>query len=705
MLNELFSLNSSMEAAGISSVSLHKHYKTCRKGNCFFLLIAPDGTVADLEPLKDLERIQSIRRYAVSNNFSFPAFNIPALFIARNDNAKRALKDLRNLLGSRNIRSVNRAILLSKVGDVEKMCDSLWTQSLKDRIKKCLASAGLRQKLGNALEQIPNDYSAFSELIKRSETINPDKMHDQIHSIIIRKLQTFPEQAPFWIDTLAISSSEKKVSIVLELADQSSFLYPANHKRVVSWVNSILMQASHPPMREKVSDPQNDAFGQPITDLDLSTKLPSVNLPRLGDTKLRAMHKQSPCRRRYNTIESRSFPVGETARQAMKNSLEWLGNGSRRGKTWEDISNACGYDRALLFAYPSKLSDDPPEFAGLFQASAADGQKFEDTAARVLQTLKGISQDSPNTQMRIFALAKVDKARTKLLLSKDYSVSALLKGAEDWQTGCENMPLIKLNIGSEASPFWIEPITPFPTQAVKSLNVAWLEGGKRTNVVHGLGIGEGVTLLLETGFTLRQTVNRALSLLLVNSKPLLLAIGHADHRRDGSTRLDSRHSIHANLVPSLLGLLLYKQNVKKGMYMHSASFLVGRLFALADLLHKEYCKHVRKDSLPSQLIGNALMPSVIDNPERGLARLGERLRIYQSWANTAQGRDFRCAKWVLSQMGKVSSELASIDLPDRTNDADKAQMLLGYLARSEAKEIEKLNNSTAISNQEGSNVQ
>jgi hypothetical protein len=700
MLNELFSLNSSMEAAGISSVSWYKHYKTCPKGNCFFLLLGEDGTAIDIEQLKDPEKIRAIMKYEVSNGFSFPAFNLPPLFWAKSNEGKQAAKELKDLVKSKNPKAVNREALLSHIGLLGDTCEPLWTQLEKDKISKCLKSAGLGQQLGDSLKGIPENFSAISELIKRSAKVSVDELQGSFHSLILAKLERSLEQPNDWIDTLLVSSSKtvKKVSIVLELADRSSFAYPANHSKVIEFLNGLLMQSSH---AAEASNPDPDAFGRPITDLDFSTKLPSVRLPRLGDTKLRAMNKESPCQRRYNTIDSRSFPVGETVRQAMKDSLEWLGNDTRRGKTWEDISNACGYDKALLFAYPSKLSDDPPELAGLFQASAADGQKFEDTAARVLQTLKGIFQDSPNTQMRIFALAKADRARTKLLLSKDYSVSALLKGAEDWQIGCENMPPIKLNIGSKASPSWIEPITPFPTQAVKSLNVAWLEGGRRTDDVHGLGIGEGVALLLETGPALRRIVNRALSLILVNAKPLLLAIGHADHRRDGFSKFDSRYSMHANHLPCMLGLLLYKQNLMKGTYMHTAPYLVGRLLALADLLHKEYCRHVRKDSLlPSQLIGNALMPSVIDNPERGLARLGERLRIYQSWANTAHGGNFRLAKWALSQAGKVSSELAGLDLPNRTNDADKAQILLGYLAYSKESEIEKVSDSAIASGKE-----
>ena len=138
--------------------------------------------------------------------------------------------------------------------------------------------------------------------------------------------------------------------------------------------------------------------------------------------------------------------------------------------------------------------------------------------------------------------------------------------------------------------------------------------------------------------------------------------------------------------------------------MHKAPFLVGRLLTLADILHKEYCLHVRKgDPLP-QLIGNALMSAAIDNPIRGLARLQQRLMIYQAWANTALGEGFGLAKWVLTQMGNVSHELALLDLPDRTNDEDKAQMLLGYLARAKDKKLPGDNDAIFDLEKEVSNV-
>ena len=125
--------------------------------------------------------------------------------------------------------------------------------------------------------------------------------------------------------------------------------------------------------------------------------------------------------------------------------------------------------------------------------------------------------------------------------------------------------------------------------------------------------------------------------------------------------------------------------------MSYSPFLVGRMLALADTLHKEYCQHVRKGEIPPQLIGNALMPTALNNPTAGLARLSERIAPYQGWANTVVGEGVGLAKWALQRLGSVTEELGKQTLPEQCKDADKAQMLLGYLARIEAGASDRAN--------------
>jgi hypothetical protein len=117
--------------------------------------------------------------------------------------------------------------------------------------------------------------------------------------------------------------------------------------------------------------------------------------------------------------------------------------------------------------------------------------------------------------------------------------------------------------------------------------------------------------------------------------------------------------------------------------MKSAPFLIGRMLSLADQIHYHYCQHVRNGQAPTQLIGNALMVTALEEPEKALALYAQRILPYQAWAKTVGGEGARLAKYFLSELGKACSDVALADVPRRCADADKAQMLLGYLAKTE----------------------
>ncbi len=66
-----------------------------------------------------------------------------------------------------------------------------------------------------------------------------------------------------------------------------------------------------------------------------------------------------------------------------------------------------------------------------------------------------------------------------------------------------------------------------------------------------------------------------------------------------------------------------------------------------------------------------------------MAQLATRLSVYLGWAG-AKGSGL--ARWVLSQYGDISRQLSDSPLSRHLGDAEKAQLLFGYLARPEPKE-------------------
>lgn len=94
-------------------------------------------------------------------------------------------------------------------------------------------------------------------------------------------------------------------------------------------------------------------------------------------------------------------------------------------------------------------------------------------------------------------------------------------------------------------------------------------------------------------------------------------------------------------------------------------------------------------------MGNALMPTALEEPSKALSLFSNRILPYQAWAKTVSGDPAGLARYFLSELGKVSSDLGDVCsesslsiIPERCTDADKAQMMIGYLARPEKSDSE-----------------
>ncbi len=244
MLNESFELNVSMESAGVSRASRHRHYKKCKKMRGFLVLIGVDGTACDIEPIV-AERMPSFMKYGASNNFSFPAFNINPLLYAQSEKANEILNNLK-LLAKR--QPIDNTALLSHVHLLWHECASAWEHDEKVRISRCLVSAGLTEQLGQAVDRLPPDLAAFGELVRRSASVNVDVLQESLKHLIINELPNRPGVGDAWMDILVVPAKTikevQKVPVVLELADRSSFPYPANHSIIFSWINETLMERS-----------------------------------------------------------------------------------------------------------------------------------------------------------------------------------------------------------------------------------------------------------------------------------------------------------------------------------------------------------------------------------------------------------------------------------------------------------------------------
>lgn len=673
MLNELRELAICLEKAGIEVEDLHPNFKACPKYLTYWVYLDEQGNITGIAPVPAAQ-VQGIRKWEKANGVSFPAFNMPPLFKAASKELQELIKAIR-----KNIEK-GVAVTTKELSAASDSCETLWDEGIIKKLTDCLTKP--IADISEYLETVPDKYKSIAQLISRTKLVKAPTFKEQLVGALLQNLHD--ATATDLINALFFYSGKtpKNFQIILELADRERFEYPASHQEVQRWMNSQFLSSEG-----KGSSTYLDAFG--CNAIGKDSKFPPVGFKNaLGNVILRAMNQESPCQTRYGMIDYHSFPAGEEVRKGMKSALEWLGGGERRGKTWCDLSRRMERPM-LLFAYPSVIPQDLPDLAGMMgdtedEAAEMNKERFSSLAEKVTFALRGGTKEAIDSEIRVFVLAKMDKARTKVMASSRYSTNHVILSAQHWQNGCRNIPVIEVrrfgkNKGDK--PVWNKPLIPFPAEVVWCLNTVWTRQATHAEGVHGFIVNDSLCLLLGEGFELQQVASRALGALLRNSSSLLLALGQANVQ--GLVhKTDKKYAKQVLLLPSILGLLLNKLNKTKGEIMISPAFLVGRLLSLADGLHLEYCKHVRKNSIPPQLVGNALMATAQEEPTKALSVLWGRIKPYHAWAQTLkEGDSVGLVKYFLKHIGDVSEQLKDVQLPQRCTDTDKAQMLLGYLAR------------------------
>ncbi|HAH32033.1 MAG TPA: hypothetical protein DCL44_06940 [Elusimicrobia bacterium] len=558
--------------------------------------------------------------------------------------------------------------------------NNLWEKD-RQRVAKCFSIA--RELSVLALE---NKFSAFPELCGYAYGIKLDNFYKQLKELLVEKLLENPIANSFILDILFFYSGETPVNlqVILEVAN-NNHEFPANHLEVQKAVNNTLFAKKGNLLAAKSQEKKSDAFGAFFD--GGKGKFPETTIPVLGKVKLRAMNQESLCQTRYRMIDAASFPAADKTRQRMKNALEWISDKSLEGKTWTKLSSTTGR-QTILFAYPVDAPEISAEIAGLLGGNESqDGKEvlFSKIAGEVVKALNGVVTNKPDAEIEVFVLCKPDGRRTKVEVSKRYKAKTILASAEMWQKGAGNIPSIKIKgfpqKKGEQFPS-VEPLTPYPGEVVWCLNTSWQRGGTEAVPVHGFSVADGLGLLLDVNpdWLLR----RMFGAVLKNSVPVLLGLG-AEQNKNKVFLASKKYQKQVYLIPCILGLLLHKSGVKGGD-MQSAAYLVGRLLSSVDKLNYKYSEIVRGEKSPTQLLGNSLMGVALENPIQALALLSERLMPYQAWATGYSKEDVGLVKYFLKQCGEISASLSKLQLPENCTDADKAQMLLGYLAAEDAKE-------------------
>lgn len=420
----------------------------------------------------------------------------------------------------------------------------------------------------------------------------------------------------------------------------------------------------------------------------LSAPFPKVRLPILNrDFPLASMFEEAACNERYGLSGSRVIPVAEETARALQDALTYVVSPEREGKTWrgvasgrfETLGGRRTEKRDLLIAYVEQRPQLEADLVSIFAAGPRTHELAFTTAAQpVCDALEGVVHERPDSHLNLFVLHEASLGQAQVALSDSPTVKEVIEGARWWQAAAANIPEVSLPIPSPTGgPVRTAPRSPHPDQLVRILSRHWVVRGTRELPAFGASLRDVLDVMLLISGRRAAMASHLLDLALERTHSLLEgAFAASIARRLEDYSAPARRA--ALEAISALGILLYALGRPKETYMESPAFMVGQFLALADLLHREYCVKVRNNSIPPQLIGNAVFPIASQKPRVALERLADRMRVYQAWAYRTEASD-KDVRETLQSLGEIAARLQTV--PAEMGSQERAELLLGYVSR------------------------
>lgn len=438
------------------------------------------------------------------------------------------------------------------------------------------------------------------------------------------------------------------------------------------------------------------------------------------------------CHYRYGHADSESFPLGRDTAETLVGALKWVTDDARLNATWRPIRNGklirrqgrTYEDQDLLIAYPSADAETLALVRLFAAASQEDGvepasneKSFADTAEAVLSALREKVQTGRIAQwVRLILIRSVSKGQIQLAHMSSPSIEELASAVEAWRRSEDNLPRAlripvrwtkaKNGIG------WFRPRVLFPEEIGRLLTHQWIRAGTECSRVESPPIGVVFDLFLRKPGVWQQHAAQLLEVTLARCAPLLTGAGRLLHLKPSDVG-EKWLSEWLDLFPltasgkpdfskpqpgrsfvnsiSLIGSLLYAMNSTVDQYTNESAFLLGRLLAMMDELHRCYCVAERGGDIPNSLIGNGLLGRAAESPARAIEELLDRSRIYLGWAKTAEPpsdpkkESARIAVFSARKVLRLAAPLSESlhrenALDEELTPVRKAHLFLGYLS-------------------------
>lgn len=656
MINELSSLSKALEQAGIVPSQSYREYiplpNVSAKAPCIRIWVK-GGHVVDFEAI-DRELAMQLRKFG-SNQASFPGLNLISLYRVTDESEKKL---------------VAQCIEKPESIDVLRLrtlCrENAWEPHQSSRIKNCFSKTP--KKMIELLDcaGIPKENLLNTLAAECASFANAQVLHESLTRAVFEKLEKKQDVGPALLILFQLGDASKpckddkrNISVFFDTDAYDTYGMYAASREFTAYLNTAFLQAERILMSG--ASEQADAFGEIY--IPPKAPMPRVKLAAGFKSALYTMYDKQPCQSRYHNFDDKrdSYPLSAQHRVQFQAALNWLGgDAGNKGVTWLNTGKG-----EAVFAYPSSLPDVTLPFVQFFGRIDQSGT-FRDISRSLLTTFNGISPKDKPESVQVFVLKKIDNGRTKILYSQSASADALMHAAENWEMACNDLP------GFAA----MKPSTPFPVNVAAIVNQVWRQNGE-SSTVSAMHPYEGIELFLHQAQ--HRLLLHELHILVQHGMPLFIHAGPLLH----SGRKCNRVAQLEQILPVLSMLLFFSGN-RKDDYMEATPYLMGQLLKASDELHALYCKVVRNNQIPPQLVGSALFVAASETPGRTLSQLSVRMAPYLSWAKqyrTKNEDSSGLAGWYLKVFEQIANKLATeYSVPMRWSDAQKAQLFIGYLA-------------------------
>jgi hypothetical protein len=460
----------------------------------------------------------------------------------------------------------------------------------------------------------------------------------------------------------------------------------------------------------------------------LKSKLPDWDSP-LFKTPPYSKFSAAPCNERYGKFGLDGFDVSSHLARSLVGALQGMTAQNLEGKTWAKLRNGKFKRQSggkpipqsdLFLAYPSFDIGDlvtvdvfVPRRDKKADEVTDRATHFVDCAERLCRTLKErtLAGSVETEYMRVMLVRAVSQGQIQLAYAASPTINDFVAAMENWGSSGKNLPptlRLPLPYKKSDSDFrWRTPRLLFPEQICQLLSQQWTRDGSERTLIQGPPVGMVLDVFLRKQGVFKESAMRLLEMTLDRNEALLVGAGNVLHRgphtssepwklwksfigkaQSGKDKRFPDYALAQTI--SLIGSLLYAMNSTVNNFTNESAYLVGKLLAMMDELHKCYCVVVRDGDLPNSLIGNGLLRRAGDSPALAFSDLLDRSPIYLGWAKTATVTEkmseqkkiaVHSARKVLRLAQPLVDQLRFAELLEvELSTIGKAHLFLGYLS-------------------------